>query len=173
MKKVRVITLLLVIMLFPTAGLLETASAMGDINGDGRVGLRDVIMALQLQAGIKQSDNVQLAADVNKDGRLGIAEVIYGLQIVAGLRQEFFAWTYKGELRQGGVDATTFAQHDGTYRQFYSNSVTGGQSAASSKDGLVWTEEGSAGLPENAGGAGGQAARWSLPYLYRRELPQG
>lgn len=53
----------------------------------------------------------------------------------------------------GAVDATTFILPDGAYRQFFGSRVTPDvQAAASSKDGLVWSEEGSSGLPVGVSG---------------------
>ncbi len=65
-----------------------------------------------------------------------------------------FAWVYQGEVRRGSADVTTFALPDGTYRQLWSE---GNEVAASSRDGLRWTSEGSAGFPP--GIVGGRVMR--------------
>jgi len=62
----------------------------GDLNNDGVVDLTDVILGLQLQAGMKligiRSDYATAAVDVNGDNKLGLAEVIFILQKAAGMR---------------------------------------------------------------------------------------
>jgi hypothetical protein len=57
----------------------------GDLNVDGSVNLGDAILALQVLAGMNQS-NVDHRADVDGDGDIGLAEVVYILQHVAGFR---------------------------------------------------------------------------------------
>lgn len=58
----------------------------GDVDKDGNVDLTDVILALQVIAGIEPTTQVYKEADVNGDGKIGIEEVIYILQRVSGLR---------------------------------------------------------------------------------------
>ncbi len=55
-----------------------TLALTGDVSGDGKVDLKDVITGLQVISGIRPSQ-LNLAGDVNKDGRIGLAEVIYSL----------------------------------------------------------------------------------------------
>ena len=57
----------------------------GDINGDGRVDLADLVLSLQLLAGMSASD-VHTGADVNTDGHIGLPEAIFILGKAAGLR---------------------------------------------------------------------------------------
>jgi hypothetical protein len=57
----------------------------GDLNGDGEVNLADLVLSLQLMAGMSTSD-VRWRADVNRDGRIGLAEAVYILGKTAGLR---------------------------------------------------------------------------------------
>ena len=59
---------------------------LGDVSGDGTVGLEDAILALHVLSGIASSQSINLNADVNGDGRIGLEEVIYILQKVSGLR---------------------------------------------------------------------------------------
>ena len=58
----------------------------GDINNDGVVDLKDVILGLHVTSGIGYQNHLLRLADVNADGKHGIVEVIYAMQIVAGLR---------------------------------------------------------------------------------------
>ncbi len=56
----------------------------GDLDGNGVIDLKDVIVALQILTGLKPS--VLLAADINGDGKIGLEEVIYILQRVGWVR---------------------------------------------------------------------------------------
>jgi len=56
----------------------------GDVNGDTRVDLTDVITVLRILVGINVNPNAK--ADVNGDGKIGFAEGLYALQFAAGLR---------------------------------------------------------------------------------------
>jgi len=55
-----------------------TLALTGDVSGDGKVDLKDVITGLQVISGLKPNQ-LNLAGDVNNDGRIGLAEVIYSL----------------------------------------------------------------------------------------------
>ncbi|MFC1859534.1 choice-of-anchor D domain-containing protein, partial [Thermodesulfobacteriota bacterium] len=68
----------------PVAGLKLVTEA-GDISGDGKVDLADVIYALQLLSNQIPPEFHAVAA-VNTDGRIGLAEAGYILQKVAELR---------------------------------------------------------------------------------------
>ena len=60
--------------------------AKGDLNGDGRVGIPDATIALQIAVGILKPSAQQLAAgDLNGDGRVTIAEVTQILRAAVGL----------------------------------------------------------------------------------------
>ncbi|HAO22956.1 MAG TPA: hypothetical protein DCQ37_22400 [Desulfobacteraceae bacterium] len=64
-----------------------TTACPGNINGDDKIDLNDVILALRILAGVDTGTSIiRLCADVNNDGKIGIEELIYILQIVAGLR---------------------------------------------------------------------------------------
>lgn len=68
-----------------TAAMSVPASfAKGDLDCDSTVGLRDIIIALQIV-----SDNISeefcAIDDVNEDGKVGLAEAVYGLRRSAGL----------------------------------------------------------------------------------------
>jgi len=57
----------------------------GDISGNGVVDLGDVILVLEVMAGMKPA-NAHSKADVNGDGVIGLPEAIYTLGKVAGSR---------------------------------------------------------------------------------------
>ncbi|MBE0583429.1 MAG: hypothetical protein IH612_06645, partial [Desulfofustis sp.] len=67
-------------------GAFEYAAAVlvGDLDGDGSVGLTDGMIALQIVSGIAtdslRPDYPVSGADVNGDGRAGLAEAIFALQ---------------------------------------------------------------------------------------------
>ena len=58
----------------------------GDIDDSGEVDLADVILGLQVLAGITPAGLVEVDADVDGNGKIGMAEVIFNLQKVSGLR---------------------------------------------------------------------------------------
>jgi parallel beta-helix repeat protein len=63
----------------------------GDIDGDGLANLTDVIIALQLLAGVTPTVDIRpnyptSGADVNGDNKAGLAECLYLMHFVAGLR---------------------------------------------------------------------------------------
>lgn len=59
--------------------------AAGNVNNDNTVDLKDVIMSLQVCAGLTPV-GVSTGGDANNNGRIGLEEAVYGLQIVSGLR---------------------------------------------------------------------------------------
>ncbi|MDA3897281.1 MAG: putative Ig domain-containing protein [Desulfobacteraceae bacterium] len=61
-------------------------SANFDIDGDGTVDLKDVILVLQLMAGINPAVPVGSEPDINNDGKIGMQELIFILQNIAGVR---------------------------------------------------------------------------------------
>ncbi len=60
---------------------------IGDVNNDTAIDLKDVILSLQVCAGLYPSD-VVLTGDVNGDHKIGLEEAIFGLQVIAGLRKD-------------------------------------------------------------------------------------
>ncbi len=78
-----ILSSLIAILLFGTGAM---AVVIGDVTGDGLVGIEDSIVALQVSAGISPAINVNLSADVNGNNRIGIEEAVYVLQVVAFLR---------------------------------------------------------------------------------------
>jgi hypothetical protein len=67
------------------AGFWISILTKGDVNGDGKVDLADLVLSLQLLIGMSASD-VHRGADVNGDGHIGLAEAIFVLGKAAGLR---------------------------------------------------------------------------------------
>ena len=64
----------------------ETAQT-GDINDDGIVNTKDVIIALRVSAGLESAgEGVSVNADVDGDSRIGMAEAVYAMQWAAGYR---------------------------------------------------------------------------------------
>jgi hypothetical protein len=61
-------------------------AGMGDLDGDGVVGLSDAILGFQTAAGLAPTENVWMGADVDGDGRVGLVEAIWDLQKLGGLR---------------------------------------------------------------------------------------
>ena len=57
----------------------------GDVNGNGKIDLADLVLSFQLLAGMSPLD-VHRGADVDADGRIGLAEAVFILGKAAGLR---------------------------------------------------------------------------------------
>jgi hypothetical protein len=67
-------------------GRIDFTSSKGDVDGDGAVNLRDVMIALKVLSGISPPVAVYAASDVDGDNKIGLAEAIYALQNTARLR---------------------------------------------------------------------------------------
>jgi subtilisin family serine protease len=65
---------------------LSSIRMPGDLTGDGRIQLGDLILGLQILSGMSPIFASNGAADVNKDSRIGLEEVIFILQWMADLR---------------------------------------------------------------------------------------
>jgi|GEM_PF-2374289 len=63
----------------------SSQSLLGDIDKSKKVDLVDVILAIQISAGISATDP-DINADVNADRKIGLPEALYALQKIAGLR---------------------------------------------------------------------------------------
>lgn len=58
----------------------------GDINGDGKVELEDLVISLQILGRIIPAIELTISGDVDNDQKIGLPEALYALQYVAGLR---------------------------------------------------------------------------------------
>ena len=60
---------------------------LGDVNGDGRISITDIVMLRRSLAGlITLTETQQKAADLNKDGRVSIADLVQLRRQLAGLQ---------------------------------------------------------------------------------------
>jgi uncharacterized protein YkwD len=59
---------------------------MGDLNGNGSLGLEDAILGLRILSRSGVTGTLYLDREVDKDGRIGLPDVLYILQSLAGLR---------------------------------------------------------------------------------------
>ena len=62
-----------------------TLAILGDVSGDRKMDLADVILSLQALSGLN-TVMLRPGVDVNGDGKVGIAEVAYILQALSGLK---------------------------------------------------------------------------------------
>ncbi|HEY3284840.1 MAG TPA: dockerin type I repeat-containing protein, partial [Armatimonadota bacterium] len=59
---------------------------LGDVNGDGKLGITDVVLALRIVAGIVTATPANTAAgDIDKSGAITITDVVKMLRAVAGI----------------------------------------------------------------------------------------
>jgi hypothetical protein len=58
----------------------------GDVNGDGQVGIGDIVAITNVMAGINTNSEITDRADVNGDGQVGIGDIVSITNIMAGLR---------------------------------------------------------------------------------------
>ena len=67
------------------------AVTRGDVNGDGKVSMMDLLVLRKYLAGITELTETQMkAADVNNDGKVSMMDVLWLRQYLAGLRDENF-----------------------------------------------------------------------------------
>ena len=68
----------------PDDGLLDIGafeyhtSSAGDVDGNGRIELADVILALKIAAGLSPEAAITISADTDGDQKIGLPEAIYG-----------------------------------------------------------------------------------------------
>ncbi len=68
----------------PSDDYVKTSWRMnGDVDSDGSVSLEDVIMILQVCAGIPTVSTLHPGADVNEDRKIGLVEALYVIQKIA------------------------------------------------------------------------------------------
>ena len=57
----------------------------GDVNGDGAIGIGDIVAITNVMAGITTDPTVRERADVNGDGSIGIGDIVAVTNIMAGM----------------------------------------------------------------------------------------
>jgi len=108
----------------------------GDVNGDGKVDLADVILALRVFVGFDQA-GINMGADVNGDGKIGLAEVIYILQKIAGTRPGRMALVQKWQA--AGFETPESVLYDPGSSILYVSNIGGthGSPGAQDTDGFI------------------------------------
>jgi len=99
----RFVMVLASVMLLVSSAFGGTA---GNVNNDTTVDLKDVILSIQVSAGLTPTSYVYKKCDINGDGKIGLEEAVYDLQVVAGLREKATVW-YKDADGDGYSDGTT------------------------------------------------------------------
>ena len=64
-------------------GFTSRATAVGDVNGDGRVNVSDVSALINMILGLTPMDKTR--ADVNGDGRVNVSDVTALINIILGI----------------------------------------------------------------------------------------
>ncbi len=59
----------------------------GDVNGSGNVDLHDVVLAIQVCAGMNPA-GTDAGGDADGDGKIGLADAIFALQVASGIRPQ-------------------------------------------------------------------------------------
>ena len=59
-------------------------SKTGDVNGDGEVGIADIVAVTNVMAGTTTDEAVRNRADINGDNSVGIADIVAITNIMAG-----------------------------------------------------------------------------------------
>ncbi len=67
-----------------TTTLVVDGSVRGDVNGDGEVGIGDIVAVTNVMAGITTDAAIVGRADVNVDGEVGIGDIVAITNIMAG-----------------------------------------------------------------------------------------
>ena len=60
------------------------ANLKGDVNGDGQVGIGDIVAVTNVMAGIETNPDIIARADVNADTQVGIGDIVAITNIMAG-----------------------------------------------------------------------------------------
>jgi hypothetical protein len=92
----------------------------GNVDGIGDVDLRDVVLSLQVSAGIAPSSFIYKKYAVD-DFKIGLEDAIHGLQIVAGLRDQAFFW-YKDADGDGYSDGVRLIAFDRPFSTYFRES---------------------------------------------------
>ncbi|MCP4347735.1 MAG: hypothetical protein GY795_19710 [Desulfobacterales bacterium] len=86
-------------------------AGLGDVDNSGDIGLNDVIVAMQICAGMPVS-NLNLYADVNEDGCLGIEEAVYAARYIGFDFQDRFIHDQIAGMQQNARTAMNMITHD-------------------------------------------------------------
>ena len=65
--------------------IVEADDILGDVNGDGEVGIGDIVAITNVMAGITTDAAIKARADVNGDGEVGIGDIVAITNIMAGI----------------------------------------------------------------------------------------
>ncbi|MBQ3630632.1 MAG: dockerin type I repeat-containing protein [Prevotella sp.] len=66
----------------------STAPIKGDVNGDGEVGIGDIVSITNVMAGIETNEAIIKAANVNGDNEVGIGDIVTITNIMAGIEEQ-------------------------------------------------------------------------------------
>ncbi|MBQ3632123.1 MAG: hypothetical protein II949_12945 [Prevotella sp.] len=66
--------------------MADDEGVKGDVNGDGEVGIGDIVAITNVMAGIESDPDVTARADVNDDGEVGIGDIVAITNIMAGIK---------------------------------------------------------------------------------------
>ena len=70
----------------PVPSEQHAAVEAGDVNGDGKVDIMDLVLVLRIIGNLENTATIHLGADVDGDGKIGMGEAIHALQAAAGLK---------------------------------------------------------------------------------------
>ena len=93
------------------AGVPVRTQGIGDLNGDGKIDLRDAVVMVRVAVGaIPASDAMKKAGDVNGDGALDLKDAALILQAAIGVKKlpavsQALAVLIEGKPGQGSPDA--------------------------------------------------------------------
>ncbi|MCI0439170.1 MAG: DNRLRE domain-containing protein [Chloroflexi bacterium] len=110
-----------------TVRLVDTLGLCGDLNGDGKVGIADVVISLQALVELFTPSAAQLIlGDLNRDGDLGVADTIILLQHTSGLHPQLHTCGPPG----GSLSTVTLAPiKDNTLHQSDDGALSNGAGA--------------------------------------------
>ena len=70
--------------LTPPSAISPVIAQRGDVNGDGQVGIGDIVAITNIMAGSTTDDGQMQRADLNADGQVGIGDIVAVTNIMAG-----------------------------------------------------------------------------------------
>ena len=68
----------------PPSAISPLIAQKGDVNGDGQVGIGDIVAITNIMAGTTNDDGQLQRADLNADGQVGIGDIVAVTNIMAG-----------------------------------------------------------------------------------------